>query len=55
MVLVRFVPFEFRKNRAPHSARTPLIHSCSYESADDRADYFAPFPLKFESFNQYPG
>ena len=54
-----FVLFGFRKNRPFHlsiwAARSPLIHSYGYVSADDRIDYSAPFPLKPEPFMNYPG
>ncbi len=52
---VQFVLFGFTKNRASHSARSPLIHSYGYASADDRTDYLARFPLKSEPFMKYPG
>ena len=50
-----FVLFGFRKNRPSYSSRSPLIHSYGYESADDRTDYLARFPLKSEPFMNYPG
>ena len=49
------VLFEFTKNRASYSARSPLIHSYGYESADDRTDYVARFPVTSEPFMNYPG
>ena len=52
---VRFVLFEFRKNRASYSARSFLIHSYGYASAGDSTDYLARFPLKSEPFMNYPG
>ena len=51
----QFVLFGLRKNRASYSVRSPLIHSYSYESADDRTDYLARFTLKSEPFMNYPG
>ena len=54
-VTAQFVLFEFRKNRALYSARSPLIHSYGYASADDRTDYLTRFPLTFEPFMNYPG
>jgi hypothetical protein len=51
----QFVLFEFRKNRASYSARSSLIHSYGYESADDRTDSLARFPPKSEPFMNYPG
>ena len=51
----QFVLFGFRKNRASYSARSSLIHSYGYASADDRTDYLARFPLKSEPFMNYPG
>ncbi len=54
-VSVQFVLFGFRKNRASYSARSPLIHSYGYESAGDRTDYLARFPLTSEPFMNYPG
>jgi hypothetical protein len=51
----QFVLFGFRKNRASYSARSSLIHSYGYESAGDRADYLALFPLNSEPFMNYPG
>ncbi len=55
LVLVQFVLFGFRKNRASYSARSSLIHSYRYASADDRTDYLARFPLNSEPFMNYPG
>ncbi len=52
---VQFVLFGFRKNRTSYSARSPLIHSYGYASADDRTDYLAQFPLNSEPFMNYPG
>ena len=49
------VLFEFTKNRASNSARSPLIHSYGYASAYDRTDCFTRFPLKSEPFMNYPG
>ena len=54
-VAVQFVLFGFRKNRTSYSARSPLIHSYCYASADDRTDYLARFPLNSEPFMNYPG
>jgi hypothetical protein len=51
----QFVLFGFRNNRASYSARSPLIHSYGYVSADDRTDSLAQFPLKSEPFMNYPG
>ncbi len=51
----RFVLFGFRKNRASYSARSSLIHSYGYASADDRTDSLARFPLNSEPFMNYPG
>jgi hypothetical protein len=51
----QFALFGFRKNTASYSARSSLIHSYGYESADDRTDYLAQFPLKPEPFMNYPG
>ncbi len=50
-----FVLFEFRKNRTSYSARSSLIHSYGYASADDRTDSLARSPLKSEPFMNYPG
>ena len=50
-----FVLFGFRKNRPSYSARSPLIHSYGYASADDRTDYLAQFPLKSEPFMSFAG
>ena len=52
---VRSVLFGFRKYRALYSARSSLIHSYRYASADDRTDYLAGFPLNSEPFMNYPG
>jgi hypothetical protein len=52
---VQFVLFGFRRNRASHSARSPLIHSYGYESAGDRTDYLALIRLPSEPFMNYPG
>jgi len=56
---VQFVLFGFRKNRTSRlsgtSARSSLIHSYGYASAEDRTDYLARFPLNSESFMNYPG
>jgi hypothetical protein len=52
---VRFVLFGFRRNRASYSSRSSLIHSYGYASADNRTDYLARFPWKFEPFMNYPG
>ena len=52
---IRFVLFGFRKNRTLYSARSSLIHSYGYESADDRTDYLARFPLNSEPLMNYPG
>ena len=54
-VWVQFVPFGFRKNRASYSARSSLIHSYGYASADDRTDYLALIRLPSEPFMNYPG
>jgi len=50
----QFVLIGCRKNRASYSARSPLIHSYGYASADDRTDYLARFPWKSEPFMNYP-
>ena len=52
---VRSVLFGFRKNWTSYSARSPLIHSYGYVRTSDRTDYLARFPLKSESFMNYPG
>ena len=52
---VQFVLFGFRKNRPSYSARSSLIHSYDYASADDRTDHLVRFPLNSESFMNYPG
>ena len=51
----QFVLFGLRKNRPSYSARSPLIHSYGYASADDRADYLALIRLPSEPFMNYPG
>jgi len=55
LTTVQFVLFQFRANRASYSARSPLIHSYGYASADDRTAYLAQFPLNSEPFMNYPG
>jgi len=40
---------------AIRAARSPLIRSYGYRSADDRTDYLARFPLRSELFMNYPG
>ena len=52
---VQVVLFGFRGNRASYSARSSLIHSYGYESADDRPYCLARFPLKSEPYMDYPG
>ena len=51
----QFVLFGFRNNRPLYSARSSLIHSYGYASADDRTDYLARFPLNSKPFMNYPG
>ena len=51
----QFALFGFRKNRASYSARSSLIHSYGYESADDRTDYLTLIRLPSEPFMNYPG
>ena len=51
----QFALFGIRKNRALYSARSSLIHSYGYASADDRTDLLARFPWKPEPFMNYPG
>jgi hypothetical protein len=55
IVRLQFVLFGFTNNLASHLERSPLIHSCGYESAGDRPTCFASLPLKSKSFMQYPG
>jgi hypothetical protein len=50
-----FVLFGFRKNRAPYSSRSSLIHSYDYEPAGDGTDSLARFRLRSEPFVKYPG
>jgi hypothetical protein len=51
----QFVLFGFRKNKASHSSRSPLIHSYGYASADDRTDYLALIRLSSEPPNELSG
>ena len=51
----QFVLFGSRKYRASYSARSSLMHSYGYASADDCTDYLARFPLASEPFMNYPG
>ncbi|MDH3376106.1 MAG: transposase [Gammaproteobacteria bacterium] len=44
-----------QKNRASYSTRSSLIHSCGYESSDDRPESLARIPLNSEPFMQYAG
>jgi hypothetical protein len=46
---------ETRKNLAANPARSPLMRSYGYASADDRVALFARFPLAFVPFMQYAG
>lgn len=58
-----FVWFGHWKNRASYSARSPFIHLYSlglglgygYVFVGDRTDYLAGFPVRSESFMNYPG
>ena len=46
---------EARKNLAANLDRSPLIHSCGYESAGDQSTLFAIFSLILVPFIQHAG